>query len=177
VPHPEMTGRMIDAVAREWGVPVAEAAERLLPAGAIYFQMDEADVQRIIAHPRSMIGSDGLPHDSHPHPRLWGTFPRVLGHYARELGIVSMEDAVRKMTSLPASEFGIADRGTVRPGAYADLVLFDAATVKDSASFERPAEPAAGIVETWVNGRSVWRDGAPSGERPGRLLRRGAAQG
>ncbi|MCC7428653.1 MAG: D-aminoacylase [Alphaproteobacteria bacterium] len=176
VPHPEMTGRMIDAVAREWGVPVTEAAERLLPAGAIYFQMDEADVQRIIAHPRSMIGSDGLPHDAHPHPRLWGTFPRVLGHYARELGIVAMEDAVRKMTSLPAAEFGIADRGTVRPGAYADLVLFDAATVKDSATFERPTEPAAGIVETWVNGRSVWRDGAATGERPGRLLRRGAGQ-
>src|SRR5690606_34712248 len=115
-----------------------EAAEKLLPAGAIYYQMNEEDVRRIIAHPRAMIGSDGLPHDSFPHPRLWGTFPRVLGHYARELGLISMEEAVRKMTGLTAQVFGLKDRGVLRPGAYADLVLFDPALVIDAASFEDP---------------------------------------
>ena len=105
------------------------AAERLTPAGAIYFQMDEPDVQRIMAHRLSMIGSDGLPHDSYPHPRLWGTFPRVLGHYARDLGLFSLEEAVRKMTGHTAAVFGMTDRGVIREGAYADLVLFDPDTV------------------------------------------------
>ena len=96
--------------------------------------MNEADVQRIMAHHLAMIGSDGLPHDTFPHPRLWGTFPRVLGHYARDLGLFSMEAAVNKMTGHTASVFGMVDRGVVRPGAYADLVLFDPLTVRDTAT-------------------------------------------
>jgi N-acyl-D-amino-acid deacylase len=90
VPHPEMSGRMLAEIAAEWGLPLKQAAERLLPAGAIYFQMQEEDVRRIMSHRLAMIGSDGLPHDATPHPRLWGTFPRVLGHYARDLGLFSM---------------------------------------------------------------------------------------
>ncbi|MGH7210233.1 MAG: N-acyl-D-amino-acid deacylase family protein, partial [Acetobacteraceae bacterium] len=125
VPHPEVAGRMLDAIAKDWGVSVHEAATRLLPAGAIFFQMHEDDVRRILAHKLSMIGSDGLPHDSYPHPRLWGTFPRVLGHYARELGLFSMEAAVHKMTGRTAEVFGLEGRGVIRVGAYADLVLFD----------------------------------------------------
>jgi len=105
IPHPEMSGRMLDSIATEWGTSDREAAERLLPAGGIFFQMDEADVRRIMAHHLAMIGSDGLPHDTFPHPRLWGTFPRVLGHYARDLSLFSMEAAVHKMTGHTASVF------------------------------------------------------------------------
>ena len=173
VPHPEMAGRMLDEIARDWGVPAREAAERLLPAGAIFFQMDEADVRRILAHELAMIGSDGLPHDSYPHPRLWGTFPRVLGHYARDLGLFSLEAAVRKMTGHTAEVFGLTDRGVIRPGAYADLVLFDPARVRDAADFSAPTRPAEGIVETWVNGQSAFAGGAATPARAGRLVTRG----
>ena len=125
VPHPEMSGRDLEAIAADWGVTRRQAAAQLLPAGAIYFQMQEDDVRRIMSHRLAMIGSDGLPHDAYPHPRLWGTFPRVLGHYSRDLGLFSMETAVHKMTGRTADVFGITDRGVIRAGAYADLVLFD----------------------------------------------------
>ena len=173
VPHPEMQGRDLAEVAAEWGMTRVEAARSLLPAGAIYFQMNEADVDRIVAHPLAMIGSDGLPHDAFPHPRLWGTFPRVLGHYAREKRMFDLETAVHKCSGLTAARFGIPDRGILRPGAFADLVLFDPATVTDTASFSAPATPAVGIEETWVNGVSVYRCGSgPTGQSPGRLIRR-----
>ncbi|MGH7152412.1 MAG: N-acyl-D-amino-acid deacylase family protein, partial [Acetobacteraceae bacterium] len=156
VPHPECAGRMLDDIAKDWSTTPREAAERLLPAGAIFFQMDEADVRRIMAHRLAMIGSDGLPHDEFPHPRLWGTFPRVLGHYARDLGLFSMEEAVRKMTGHTAEVFGLVDRGVIRAGAYADMVLFDRDTVRDAATFDAPTKPAEGIIETWVNGQSAF---------------------
>jgi N-acyl-D-amino-acid deacylase len=159
VPHPECAGRMLDDIARDWNATPREAAERLLPAGAIFFQMDEQDVQHILAHPLAMIGSDGLPHDAFPHPRLWGTFPRVLGHYARELGLFSMEAAVHKMTGHTAGVFGMTDRGVIRAGAYADLVLFDPATVRDASTYAEPIRPAEGILETWINGRSAYVSG------------------
>jgi N-acyl-D-amino-acid deacylase len=173
VPHPEMSGRMLDAIAKEWNVTDHEAATRLLPAGGIFFQMDEPDVRRIMAHHLAMIGSDGLPHDTFPHPRLWGTFPRVLGHYARELGLFSMEAAVNKMTGHTASVFGMADRGVIRAGAYADLVLFDPLTVRDTSTFETPAVAADGILETWVNGMSAYVHGRGATDaRGGRLITR-----
>jgi N-acyl-D-amino-acid deacylase len=173
VPHPELAGRMLDDVAREWGCSAHEAGERLLPAGAIFFQMDERDVQRIMAHRLAMIGSDGLPHDTYPHPRLWGTFPRVLGHYARDLGLFSLEDAVRKMTGHTADVFGMTDRGVIRAGAYANLVLFDPATVRDASSYDAPTRPAEGILETWVNGQSAYVFGAgATSARAGRLVTR-----
>jgi len=126
----------------------------------------------VLAYPHTMIGSDGLPHDMHPHPRLWGTFPRVLGHYVRDVKLFPLEEAVRRMTGLPAAQFGLKDRGALRPSAYADLVLFDPDTIADRATFEQPTLPAAGIALVMVNGRAVWRDGAATGERPGRALRR-----
>jgi len=173
IPHPEMSGRMLDSIANEWSVPAHIAAQRLLPAGGIFFQMDEADVRRIMAHHLAMIGSDGLPHDTFPHPRLWGTFPRVLGHYARDLGLFSMEAAVNKMTGHTASVFGMIDRGVIRPGAYADLVMFDPLTVRDTSTFERPVLPAAGILETWVNGELTYIHGVgATGARGGRLITR-----
>ena len=171
-PHPEHTGRDLADVAAELGLDPIATAQRLLPAGGIYFMMDEADVQRIIAYEHSMIGSDGLPHDRHPHPRLWGTFPRVLGHYAREIGLLTLEDAVRRMTGLTAARFGLTDRGEVRAGAYADLVMFDAETVADRATFDAPTRPAAGIDVVMVNGAIVREGGRVTGNRPGRALRR-----
>jgi N-acyl-D-amino-acid deacylase len=177
VPHPEVAGRMLDDIAAEWGVPAKEAAERLLPAGAIFFQMHEDDVRRILAHPLAMIGSDGLPHDAYPHPRLWGTFPRVLGHYARDLGLFSLEAAVHKMTGRTASVFGLEGRGVVRAGGFADLVLFDPETVRDASTFADPTRPAEGILETWVNGQSAFvRGHGATRARTGRLVTRGRGQ-
>jgi len=173
-PHPEFNGKPLADVARAMGVSETEAAERLKPAGAIYFMMDEADVQRILAYEHTMIGSDGLPHDAIPHPRLWGTFPRVLGHYARDLKLFPLETAVYKMTGLTAARFGLNDRGVLREGAYADITLFDAASVIDSASFEDPIKPAAGIHTVIVNGEPVWIEGNATGARPGRVLKRAA---
>jgi N-acyl-D-amino-acid deacylase len=173
IPHPEMAGRYLHEIARGWNTDIKAAAEQLLPAGQISFQMDEDDVQRIMAHPMSMIGSDGIPHDSHPHPRLWGTFPRVLGHYARGLGLFSMETAIFKMTGRCAEAYGIVDRGILREGAYADLVLFDPATVIDAATFENPKVPSIGIEEVWANGVATFKAGkGATGERPGRLVTR-----
>jgi len=171
-PVPEAAGRDLAEIIAEWGVPAARAVERLKPAGAVYFLMSEDDVRRILAFPHTMIGSDGLPHDRHPHPRLWGTFPRVLGHYARDVGLFPLEEAIRRMTSLPASHFGLSGRGRLAQGSFADIVVFDPETVIDRATFEDPAVPAAGIDLVIVNGKTVWRDGAPTGARPGRALRR-----
>jgi N-acyl-D-amino-acid deacylase len=171
-PHPEASGRMLDELAAEWGCSLEDAAKRLQPAGAVYFAMDEGDVRRILSYPHTMIGSDGLPHDAHPHPRLWGSFPRVLGHYARELGLFTMQEAIRRMTSLPAERFGIAGRGRLKQSYAADLVLFDPKSVKDRATFENPKQASDGILAVWVNGRAVWREGRSTGARPGRALRR-----
>jgi N-acyl-D-amino-acid deacylase len=174
VAMPEAAGRDLAELVREWGVPVAEAVRRLQPAGAVYFLLDEEDVRRILAWPGTMIGSDSIPTEVHPHPRLWGAFPRVLGHYARDLGLFSMEEAVRRITSLPAGRFGLRDRGVVREGACADLVVLDEQRVGDRSTFEAPIAPAAGIELVYVNGKAVWQQGAPTGALPGRALRRGA---
>jgi len=168
---PEAAGRDLSEIAAAWGCTETTAAERLQPAGAIYFIMDEEDVRRVLSYPHAMIGSDGLPHDQHPHPRLWGTFPRVLGHYARDVGLFPLEEAVRRMTGLSAAQFGLTDRGVLRAGAYADLVVFDPRTVADCSTWEEPARPASGIELVMVNGRAVWQAGAGTGARPGRALR------
>lgn len=173
VPYPQFTGRFLSDIAAEWETDIISAAKRLLPAGAIYYQINEEDMQRILAHPRSMVGSDGLPHDQFPHPRLWGSFPRVLGHYARDLGLFSLETAVHKMTGKVAEVFGLKGRGVIRTGAFADLVLFDPLTVRDAASFDTPTLPADGIVETWVAGQSSYVHGqGATSARAGRLLTR-----
>jgi len=169
---PGVQGRDLQDVAAEMGLSSEEAVDALSPAGAVYFQMDEEDVRRIMSYPSTMIGSDGLPHDKHPHPRLWGTFPRVLGHYSRDVGLLPLETAVHKMTGLTARTFGLKDRGTLREGAWADIVLFDPETVIDTASFESPQTPADGIEQVYVNGRCVWRNGAPTGSHPGLGLNR-----
>jgi N-acyl-D-amino-acid deacylase len=170
--RPEVAGRYLDELAAEAGVDSETLIDALQPAGAIYFAMDEADVERILAYPETMIGSDGLPHDDSPHPRLWGTFPRVLGHYARERKLFSLEQAVHKMSGLPAARFGLGKRGLVQPGYGADLVVFDPERVIDSATFARPKVPAAGIVSVYVNGTVAWQEGRSTGARPGQVVRR-----
>jgi N-acyl-D-amino-acid deacylase len=174
-PHPEFSGMDVKDIAAKMGMSVEDAVARLLPAGAIYFAMDEKDVQRILGFEHTMIGSDGLPHDASPHPRLWGTFPRVLGHYARDLGLFPLETAVHKMTGLTAKTYGLEGRGMLKPGFAADITLFDAASVDEAATFDKPIQPARGIGTVIVNGKPVWRDGKPTGERPGRVLRRTAS--
>ncbi|OSZ68846.1 D-aminoacylase [Sphingomonas sp. IBVSS2] len=175
VPHPDRAGQSLAEIAAEWRVPLHEAAARLVPAGAVYFSMDEGEVRRIMAHRLTMIGSDGLPHDERPHPRLWGTFPRVLGHYARDLGLFPLETAVHKMTGLTAETFGISGRGIVAEGAYADLTLFDPARIIDRADFTAPTLLSAGVVATWVNGRLAYGEGqGVTGACAGRLLKRGS---
>jgi N-acyl-D-amino-acid deacylase len=170
---PSAAGRSLFDLAKERGVTPEALVPQLLPAGAIYFAMDEDDVSRILAHPMTMVGSDGLAHDKVPHPRLWGTFPRVLGHYARERRLFSLETAVHKMTGLTASRFGLQDRGLVRVGHAADLVVFDAAKVADRATFEDPTALSTGIDAVFVNGRLACEDGRMVDAHAGRVLRRG----
>ena len=172
VPHPECAGRDLGDIAKEWGVAESEAARRMQPGTAIYFLMDEPDVQRILAFDETMIGSDGIPLGEKPHPRLWGTFPRVLGHYSRDVGLFPLETAVWKMTGLTARNFGLAGRGTVAVGQQADLVLFDAATVRDVATYDEPTRAAEGIHAVIVNGAVAWEDGRSTGTRRGRVLKR-----
>ncbi|MGE3349079.1 MAG: amidohydrolase family protein [Ramlibacter sp.] len=168
--HPEYGGFRLADVAARWSVTAEVAAQRLMPGGAIYFSMAEEDVQRVLRHPLTMIGSDGLPHDSKPHPRLWGTFPRVLGHYSRDLKLMPLEAAVHKMTGLPASRFGLAGRGLVRQGHAADLVMFDPATVSDRATYANPTQVATGIDAVLVNGSlALWR-GEATRARAGQRL-------
>jgi len=137
-PHPEMAGRTLKSVATEWGMTESAAAEQLMPGGASYFQMHEQDIRQILQHPCCMVGSDGLPHDSLPHPRLWGTFPRVLGRYARDLNVISLETAVHKMTGLSAATFGLPDRGRIAVGMKADITVFDPQTIIDQATYSGP---------------------------------------
>ncbi|HWK84120.1 MAG TPA: D-aminoacylase [Caldimonas sp.] len=171
-PHPEMAARMLASIAEEWGCTLKEACERLQPGGACYFQMREDDVQRVLRYPPTMIGSDGLPHDQHPHPRLWGTFPRVLGHYSRDLALFPLETAVHKMTGLSARQFRLEDRGEIRAGAFADIVVFDAATISDRATFEQPKAKAVGVDCVIVNGAVAYRPGEAKVKGNGRFLRR-----
>ncbi|RYF40334.1 MAG: D-aminoacylase [Comamonadaceae bacterium] len=174
-PHPEMTGRMLATVAAQWGVSQQEACRRLMPGGACYFQMHEDDVRRVIAHPRSMIGSDGLPHDQHPHPRLWGAFPRVLSRYWREQNLFTLEQAVHKMTGLSARNFRLRERGELRAGWFADVVVFDAARIRDVATYERPLAQCEGVELVFVNGVTAFEGGLATRRHGGRLLRRTAA--
>jgi dihydroorotase/N-acyl-D-amino-acid deacylase len=141
---------------------------------AIFHAMSEDDVVRILRHPSTMIASDGevpIFGKSSPHPRSYGTFVRVLGVYVREKKILTLEDAVRKMTSLPAARVGLHDRGLLRPGMIADLVIFDPATVADKATYKNPHQNAVGVSHVIVNGVLVVEDGKVTGMRPGRVLR------
>jgi N-acyl-D-amino-acid deacylase len=172
-PHPEMAGQSLAQIADAWSVTQMDAARMLQPAGAIYHSISEQDMRRILCHPATMIGSDGLPNDPRPHPRLWGTFPRVLGRYSREEKLLSLPEAVHKMTQMPAQRFGLAERGLIRPGYFADLVLFDPEEIIDKATFADPIRPSEGIAGVWVNGVLSYTAEGARENRGGRFLPRG----
>ncbi len=151
-PHPEMAEQSLSDIAKQWQISLKAAAKKLQPAGAVYHCMLEQDVQQFLSYQHSMVGSDGLPCDPHPHPRLWGTFPRVLGHYCRDQQTLPLSLAIHKMTALPASRFKLHKRGQIKVGFYADLVLFDANNVIDMADYSKPQQQAVGIEKVWVNG-------------------------
>jgi N-acyl-D-amino-acid deacylase len=146
-----------------------------LGVGAINFIGIEENVRTILQHPAHMAGSDGIVVGDRPHPRAWGTFARYLSEYVRELGLVRLEEMVRKMSALPALRLGLLDRGLIRPGFAADVVCFDFASVRDRATYEEPRQAPVGIPYVLVNGRVVVSDGRHTGETPGRVLRRGVA--
>lgn len=174
--HPEFTGRLVADIAAEWVVDQKTAARRLMPGGACYFQMREDDVERVIAHPRAMVGSDGLPHDRHPHPRLWGAFPRVFARYWRGRGLFTLEQTVHKMTGMTARNFRLAGRGLLRVGHAGDVVVFDPARIADVATYDRPLQASVGVVAVYVNGRCAYREGTLAVlAREGRMLARGTA--
>ena len=144
-------------------------------ANAIYHVLDEGDVRRIMTSPHTMIASDGRlsqPGEGHPHPRAYGTFPRVLGEYVRGQKLMPLETAVFKMTGMPAKRLGISDRGVIRPGAFADIVIFDPATVKDQATFTEPHQYPIGIETVIVNGVVSVDGSRPTGIKAGRVLER-----
>ena len=159
----------------ENGAKLVIEAELAGGANAIYHVLDEGDVKRIMRHPQTMIASDGRlsrPGDGHPHPRAYGTFPRVLGRYVREERVLELEDAVRKMTSMPAARVGLEGRGVIAVGSYADIAIFDPATVADRATFAVPHQYPVGIDYVIVNGKLAVDGGRFSDVRAGRVLRR-----
>jgi len=176
--RPEAAGRRLDQVAGELGVSPEDAVIELVLGGntsAIYFGMDQADVDAILVHPLVMIGSDSSvrsPGEGVCHPRTCGTFVRVLARYARELGGLDWGTAVHKMTGLPAVKFGLGDRGVIRAGAWADVVLFDPQTVGDHATYDDPHAAPSGIRRVLVNGEVVVEEGRIVGVLPGQVLRR-----
>ena len=174
-PHPEVAGASLAQIASGWSVSQMEAARRLQPAGAIYHSISEDDMRRILRHPATMIGSDGLPNDPRPHPRLWGTFPRVLGRFSREEKLLTLPEAIFKMTRMPAERFNLAKRGSIRKGYFADLVLFDPEKIADTATFADPVRAAQGIEGVWVNGILSYTARGATGQRGGRFLSRGTS--
>ena len=175
-------GRRISEIAEMRGLEPIEAVFDLLRdadgvASMILFQLDERDLRLALAHPQLMIGSDGSAlattgdmSAGKPHPRSYGTFPRVLGRYARDERVLSLAEAVHKMTGLPARRLGMRDRGEIRVGARADLVVFDARRVADQATYEDPHRYPVGIDQVLVNGRFVIKDGEHTGSLPGKVL-------
>jgi N-acyl-D-amino-acid deacylase len=169
-------GMTIGAIAKERGRPLHAAMVDLLveedfAVTSIAHVMSEKDVRAVLAHPRTMVGTDGLPQQTgKPHPRTYGTYPRVLQHYVAEAGLLTLEDAVHRMTGMVARKLGLSDRGVLKPGAAADLVIFDPARIRDHATYADPRRSPEGIAHVFVNGQRVVRDGAATGARPGTVL-------
>lgn len=176
----EYEGRWLPEIASAEGIALDELVRRILtaPKGdrtvSITAGMSEDDVETNLRHPLMMIGSDGIPDlNGVPHPRLFGTMPRILGEYVRERGILPLEEAVRRMTSLSCDRFGLAERGRIAEGWWADLVLFDADTIVDTATYDEPKREPVGVSYVVVNGAVVYdaAGGGHTGARPGGLLR------
>jgi N-acyl-D-amino-acid deacylase len=182
--HPHYEGKRVTEVAEMEGKEVYDAVFDLLLAedaqvSVVSFGMSEEDVRRVMRSPYGMVGSDGsavaprgVLGEGKPHPRFYGTFPRVLGHYVRE-GVLTLQEAVRKMTSAPAQKLGLRDRGLLREGLRADITVFDPEKVSDEATFVDPHRFASGIPYVAVDGVLVVDRNEHTGELPGRALRRG----
>jgi N-acyl-D-amino-acid deacylase len=177
-------GKRLSAVAAELGLDDVEALLEIVhrdpTVGVAYFIIDPAGIELGLRQPWVSIGSDAAAHpaappwtDSATHPRTYGTFARVLGHYSRDRGLFSFEEAVRRMTSMPAEVFRLAGRGRLEERAFADIVVLDPATVADRATFEEPHQLSVGVQHVVVNGTVVVDNGKVTSERPGRRLRRG----
>jgi dihydroorotase/N-acyl-D-amino-acid deacylase len=181
--NPSLAGKSLGQVLRDRGRPptVPPATDLVVEivqnggCGAVFHAIDETDLVRILRHPATMVASDAAPGEPKygkdvPHPRAYGTFVRVLGRYVREQGVLSLEDAIRKMSSLPAGRLRLADRGVLRPGMKADIAVFDPLRVRDVATFEQPHQYAEGVRFVLVNGELVLDDGVLTPARPGRVL-------
>ena len=179
---PSLEGQSMGDLLRERGLPVTNEAGASLAVelqqkggfGGVFHAMHEDDVRRIMVHPRTMIASDGgivAPGEGVPHPRNYGTFARVLGLYVREAALLTFEEAVWKMSGFPAERLGLGDRGVIREGAVADLVVMDPDTVEEHAEFGDPHHYSTGVTHVMVAGDFVLRGGDPTGQRPGRALR------
>ena len=178
-----LEGKTVASIAALWGTDPIDALFDLVikdraNTGAIYFSMSESDVRAAMAYPWTSfctdfgaVAPDGILADDQVHPRVYGSFPRVLGRYVREHGLLRLEEAIRKMTSLPAQRVGLLDRGLLRPGMVADVVVFDADSIIDAATFEDPHQVSRGVRHVVVNGEIVLRNGAPTEARPGQGLR------
>jgi len=174
----EYEGRMLIDIAKEENVDITDLVRKILtaPGGektiCVHFIIDEKDIETNLAHADMMVGSDGIPDlRGRPHPRLFGTFPRVLGKYVRERGILSLPEAVRRMTSLSAETFGMNERGKIQPGYWADLVLFNPDTIIDTATYDDPKQEPEGISMVIVNGKIALQDGQHTGTGAGKMLR------
>jgi N-acyl-D-amino-acid deacylase len=179
----ELSGKNVGQIAQLWQCAPEIAVMRLLQeekaaVGAVYFSLSDEDVAAILSSDQVSVGSDGMGMDAKEdsgkstHPRSYGTFPRILGAYAREKETLSMAKAIHKMTGLPASRMGLENRGLIKPGFTADLVLFDPVTIQDRSTFDHPHQYATGMVYTWVNGCPIVHDGIITGNTPGKVLRK-----
>jgi N-acyl-D-amino-acid deacylase len=178
-------GRRLGELAAERGEDPFDLLVRLIVddenrTRMVGFGMSEENVAAKIAHPLAIVCSDGGARAIEgplsagtPHPRTYGAFPRLLGHFVRDLGALPLEEAIRKITSAPADRVGLRERGRIEPGAFADLVAFDPDRVIDRATFEEPHQYPEGIPHIWVNGEQVLRDGEQTGALPGRVVRPG----
>ena len=176
--HPEWEGKSLADLSALMKCSMEEAAARVLAEDSgvtvILHAMSEEDVRTVMRHPSTMIGSDGIPTlEGKPHPRLYGTFARVLGRYARDEKLFSLAEGVHRMTGFAARKFGLRDRGVVRQGAIADLVLFDPRRIIDRGTWEDPKRTPDGIEAVYVVGVKAVAGGKPTGARKGRVLRRG----
>ena len=178
-----LSGKNINQIAELWHCAPEIVVLRLLreekaAVGAVYFSLSEEDVTAILSSDQVSVGSDGMgmnaeqDSEKSTHPRSYGTFPKILGLYVREKGTLSMAKAIHKMTGLTASRIGLRNRGLIKPGFIADLLLFDPLTIQDRSTFDHPHQYATGVVYTWVNGCPTVREGNITGDTPGKVLRK-----
>ena len=177
---PQFEGLTLDVIAQSLGLSTSDSARFLVdkqPEGCfiVYQNQSDANIERVMREDFVMIGSDGVPTGTRPHPRLHHTFPRVLGEYSRNRSTIPLQTAIHKMTGMCADRFKIPGRGVIAEGNFADLVLFDPQTVIDTGDYADPTRVPDGILGTWVNGECVTRNGQPTGSRTGDVIRMGHA--